>query len=147
MSDVTPDPVTVRRFEELDAATLYRLLRLRVAVFVVEQRCPYQELDDLDTDSGTVHLWVERDGDIAGYLRVLSEPDGFRVGRVCTAQQARGHGVARRLMSRAMELIGEAPAVLDSQTYAQEFYGRFGFEPEGAEFLEDDIPHIRMRRA
>lgn len=141
------EAVTARRFEELDAATLYRLLRLRVAVFVVEQNCPYQELDDRDTDTGTRHLWMERDGEIAGYLRVLSEPDGFRIGRVCTAAAARGHGVGRLLMARAMELVGDAPAVLDAQTYAREFYGRFGFVSEGEEFLEDDIPHIRMRRA
>ncbi|MFD0558893.1 ElaA protein [Stackebrandtia endophytica] len=140
------EAVAVRRFDEMDAATLYRLLRLRVAVFVVEQNCPYQELDDRDTDAGTRHLWMERDGEVAGYLRVLSEPDGFRIGRVCTASPSRGHGVGRLLMARAMELIGGAPAVLDSQTYAREFYSRFGFVSEGEEFLEDDIPHIRMRR-
>lgn len=137
-----------RGFSELDAATLYALLRLRVDVFVVEQQCPYPELDGRDTEPTTRHLWL---GPAAtqplSYLRILAEPDGVaRIGRVCTAAHARSGGLTRRLMSAALERIGEQPCVLDAQSYLVEFYQSFGFSPDGPEFLEDGIPHVPMRR-
>jgi ElaA protein len=78
---------------------------------------------------------------------LLREPaGGWRIGRVCTARDARGQGLGARLMAAAMARIGDADAVLDAQTYAQDFYRRFGFEPEGDPFDEDGIEHITMRR-
>lgn len=140
--------VTTRSPAELTATELYALLRLRVDVFVVEQECPYPELDGKDLLPGTRHVWATTsDGRVAGCLRVLAEDGGVqRIGRVCTAGFARGTGVGALLMGAAMELVGDAECVLDAQTYATGFYARFGFRPEGEEFLEDDIPHITMRR-
>ena len=141
--------LVTRRGPELTAAELYDLLRLRVDVFVVEQNCPYSELDGRDLLPTTWHLWAPgADGDgVAGCLRVLAEPDGAaRVGRVVTAPSARGTGLGARLMEAALDHIGDAESVLDAQTYAQPFYARFGYEPEGDEFDEDGIPHITMRR-
>lgn len=144
------DEITIvsRAASELTPAELYALLRLRVDVFVVEQQCPYPELDGRDLDADTRHVWAtSSDGRIVGCLRVLREDDGvLRIGRVCTADFARGTGLGGRLMRTAMELVGDSECVLDAQTYATGFYAKFGFEPEGEVFLEDGIPHITMRR-
>ena len=83
----------VAAFDQLSAATLYGLLRLRMQVFIVEQRCPYQDLDGRDTEPGTRHVWLDDDGSPQAYLRILAEPDGAdRIGRVCVAPAARGTG-------------------------------------------------------
>jgi len=134
-------------FGELDTATLYALLRFRVDVFVVEQRCAYPELDGRDTEPGTIHRWIADGEAIAAYLRVLEEPDGAaRIGRVAVAPHARGTGLAGRLMLDALEYLGDRPCVLDAQTYLSGFYARLGFAVTGPEFLEDGIPHVPMRR-
>jgi ElaA protein len=149
VTDARPEAASlvVRSGTELSTFELYDLLRLRVDVFVVEQECPYPELDGRDLLPGTRHVWaLTDDGRVAGCLRVLDEDGVQRIGRVCTADFARGTGVGARLMTAAMELVGDAESVLDAQTYASGFYARFGFRPEGEEFLEDGIPHIRMRR-
>jgi len=142
--------VTEPRFAtgaELTADVLYALLKLRVDVFVVEQECPYPELDGRDLSPDTGHFWWPASGEPQGYLRLLSEPTGgWRIGRVCTAKDARGSGLGARLMAAAMARVGDADVVLDAQTYAQEFYGRFGFVAEGEPFDEDGIEHITMRR-
>jgi ElaA protein len=135
---------------ELDAPTLYRLLRLRTDVFVVEQHCPYPELDGRDLEPLTRHLWFASDG-IGGeplsYLRVLAEPDGgARIGRVCTAAHARGTGLSGRLVGAALDLIGGRTCVLDAQSYLVAFYKQFGFTESGPEYIEDDIPHVPMIR-
>ncbi len=142
--------MTELRFAAGDALTaeqLYALLTLRVDVFVVEQECPYGELDGRDLRPDTGHLWWPASGEPRAYLRLLREPGGgWRIGRVCTAKQARGRGLGARLMAAALERVGDAEVVLDAQTYAQEFYRRFGFEPDGEPFDEDGIEHVTMRR-
>ncbi|HEY3465951.1 MAG TPA: GNAT family N-acetyltransferase [Amycolatopsis sp.] len=131
---------------ELTAAQLHDILRLRVDVFVVEQKAAYPELDGRDLLPDTRHLWFEGDSGVTSYLRVLLDPGGIRrIGRVVTAASARGQGLAARLMEAALTVPGEY--VLDAQTYVQDFYARYGFVAEGAEYTDDDgIPHIRMRR-
>jgi ElaA protein len=131
---------------ELTAAQLHDILRLRIDVFVVEQKAAYAELDGRDLLPDTRHLWFEEFGEVVAYLRVLLDPDGIRrIGRVVTAAPARGAGLAARLMDAALTVPGEY--VLDAQTYVQGFYARYGFVAEGPEYVDDDgIPHIRMRR-
>ena len=136
-------------FGELDAATLYELLRLRVDVFVVEQQCAYPELDGRDTEPGAMHLWLTAYGDRTpvGYLRILTEPDGStRIGRVAVAPAARGAGVARQLMEAALARVGRRRCVLDAQANLVGFYLSLGFTATGPEYLEDGIPHVPMRR-
>jgi ElaA protein len=139
-----------RSFDELDPATLYAILRLRADVFVVEQACPYPDLDGRDTEPTTRHLWLgpaDNPADPRSYLRVLTEPDGTaRIGRVCTAAAARGLGLSRQLMAAALERLGDRPCGLDAQSYLVDFYRSFGFATTGPEFLEDGIPHVPMRR-
>jgi ElaA protein len=135
--------------DQLDPATIYALLRLRIDVFVVEQACPWQDLDGRDLDPSTRHLWLAPAGhpaDPLGCLRLLREPDGWRIGRVCVTRSARGRGLASILMRAAMDEIGGQPCVLDAQSYLSEFYALFGFEVVGDEFVEDGIPHLPMRR-
>jgi ElaA protein len=134
--------------DEITVAQLYPLLMLRSAVFVVEQESLYQDLDGRDLLPTTVHLWWQPADEPDGYLRLLRDPDGrHRIGRVCTTKQARGNGLGALLMKSAMERVGDEPAVLEAQTYAQRFYGRFGFESTGDPYLEDGIEHITMVRA
>jgi ElaA protein len=135
------------RFADLDTTTLYRLLKLRVDVFVVEQECAYPELDGRDTEAATVHLWAEQDGEITGYLRILDDGAVARIGRVLTAKGARGTGLGGRLMERALAEIGDRPSVLDAQSYLVAFYERFGYVQAGPSFVEDGIPHTPMARA
>jgi ElaA protein len=135
---------------DLAPAMVYALLRLRIEVLVVEQACPYQELDGRDLDDTTRHYWLAPDGaieDPQATLRLLEFPDGsFRIGRVCVARHARGRGAARRLLEAALAEVGNTPCVLDAQSHLTELYAGFGFQPAGAEFVEDGIPHIPMRR-
>ena len=145
-----PNPVSPHRarLSELDPLTLHALLRLRVDVFVVEQQCPYPELDGRDSEPGTEHLWLDDEAGPTSYLRVLVEPDGTRrIGRVCTRGDARGRGLAAALLASTLELVGEHTVVLDAQSHLAQWYARFGFEVVGPQFLEDGIPHVPMRRA
>ena len=140
MLHVAPGPA-------LTASDLYDLLRLRVDVFVVEQECPYPELDGRDLLESTVHLWWRPESaEVQGCLRLLDEGDVVRVGRVCTSAAARGTGVGAKLMAAAVERIGDRESVLGAQVQAQGLYARFGYLPEGESYVEDGIPHITMRR-
>lgn len=134
------------RFADLDPATLYRLLKLRVDVFVVEQECAYPELDGRDPEPGTVHVWAEEAGEIVGYLRILDDGEYARIGRVLTAKRARGGGLGGRLMARALEEIGDRPSALDAQSHLTAFYERFGYAVSGPSYMEDGIPHTPMVR-
>ena len=134
-------------FAQLDTTTLYALLRLRTEVFVVEQQCPYPELDGRDTEPGARHLWLADDAGPTAYLRMLVETDGRRrVGRVCTRADVRGSGLAATLMVAALMLAAESIVVLDAQSHLVHWYQRFGFVQSGEQFLEDGIPHVPMSR-
>jgi ElaA protein len=135
------------RFAELDAGTLYRLLKLRVDVFVVEQECAYPELDGRDPEPGTVHVWgSDESGEVVAYLRILDDGDELRIGRVVTAESSRNGGLGGRLMREALAVVGDRPSVLDAQSRLTAFYERFGYAQDGPEFVEDGIPHTPMRR-
>lgn len=138
----------VASFADLDTATLYALLRLRVDVFVVEQECPYPELDGRDTEPSTVHVWYETAGEPVAYLRILEEDDDrARIGRVVVSRTRRGSGLAQRLMLATLDHLDGRACVLDAQTYLVGFYRRLGFMPTGPEFLDDDgVPHVPMAR-
>jgi ElaA protein len=145
-----PEPreeIRVASFRDLDVTTLYAILKLRVDVFVVEQECPYPELDGRDHEPGTRHVWLARGDEVLGYLRILDNGGTERIGRVVTAPDARKGGYASRLMTHALEVVGNRPCTLQAQAYLTGFYGRFGFVQAGEEYLEDGIPHVPMRKA
>jgi ElaA protein len=137
--------IRAARFAELDGRTLYDLLQLRVDVFVVEQACAYPELDGRDTEPSTVHLWIERDGRPAAYVRLLDDGREARIGRVVTAAERRGDGLAAALVRHAIALAAPAPVVLAAQSHLTAWYAALGFAADGPEFLEDGIPHTPMR--
>lgn len=135
-----------RAGQDLDAATLYDLLRLRVEVFVVEQSCAYRELDGRDLLVATQQFWLENPGgEVISTLRLLQEGAPgtpiFRIGRVCTKGSERGRGHADRLMRAALSEVGTHPCRISAQTYLTDMYARYG-----EEFLEDGIAHVPMLR-
>ena len=131
-------------FAQLDPAILYDLLRLRIDVFVVEQRCAYPELDGRDTEPTTRHLWIDHDGTVVAYLRLLAPPGvPARIGRVVTAPSWRGRGAAERLVRAAVGMVGGA-VVLDAQAHLQGWYERLGFVVRGPGFDEHGIAHVPM---
>lgn len=149
--------VRVAPFADLTARTFHDLLKLRVDVFVVEQHCPYPELDGRDVEPGTRHLWLTEDDVVVAYLRILADTpvgvDGTggsdpvaRIGRVVVAPAARGGGHAGRLMTEALALVGDRPCVLEAQSHLVAFYARYGFTVSGPDYVEDGIPHTPMRR-
>ena len=142
-----PEPALRRaRFAELTPFELYGLCRLRVDVFVVEQECPYPELDGRDAEPTTVHVWFEEDGAVLATIRVLDDGDTRAIGRVATAAAARGRGLAARLMEEGIALCEGFPITLGAQAYLEDWYARFGFTTSGPGYVEDGIPHVPMRR-
>lgn len=131
---------------ELSASTLYKILELRSAIFVVEQECAYQELDGLDLRADTTHLWFEDEHGITAYLRLLAEGDQIRIGRVLARTDCRRTGVATTLMTLALGTTHPATTLLSAQSYLTNFYSSFGYEVSGQEFVEDGIPHVPMQR-
>lgn len=133
---------------DLDVATLYKILALRVDVFVVEQACPYRELDGRDLEPTTRQMWATEGDDVVATLRLLEEdgPIRYRIGRVCTRRDQRGKGLTDRLMRLALAEVGRAACVVESQSYLVGMYTKLGFIAQGAEYLVDGIPHIEMVR-
>jgi ElaA protein len=130
---------------EVDPVVLYEILRLRVDVFVVEQECPYPELDGRDLEPTARLLWfADDDARVLATLRVLHDGDDRRIGRVATAAAARGRGLAADLMRAAVAACEGRLIRLDAQAHLSDWYARFGFVVDGDEFLEDGIPHLPM---
>jgi ElaA protein len=139
-------PIRTSAFADLDVATLYALLRLRVDVFVVEQACPYPELDGRDAEPTALHCWIEDGATPVAALRILRDRDGAaRIGRVVTAPSARHRGLAAALVRHALDLTDPAPLVLGAQRHLEEWYRSLGFAVDGSEYVEDGIAHVPMR--
>ncbi len=140
--------IRVKQFRELTANELYEILKLRAAVFVVEQNCAYQDPDDLD--QAAIHVWLEEDGGgIAAYLRVLDkgvESEHAAIGRVIAKTRRKGYGtrVLQAGIRAAKTYFDEDTVYLEAQTYAKAFYEKAGFRQISDEFLIDNIPHIQM---
>ena len=137
--------ITAVPFTALDPATAYAAWRLRQDVFVVEQECPYPDLDGRDDEPGTRHVLLHEDEVLVGYARVLDDREEWRIGRVLLARPARGRGHADHLMTTALQVSTGRDVVLDAQSPLASWYATFGFEVSGPEFLEDGIPHTPMR--
>ncbi len=139
--------LVVRKFEELTVKELYEILKLRVDVFVVEQNCPYPEIDDKDQEA--YHVWLRDEDGIVSYLRVLDKGVSFEdaaVGRVISAKRRKGYGtiVLKEGIRIAKEKFGAEKITIEAQVYARKFYENVGFRQVSEEFLEDGIPHILM---
>lgn len=136
----------IKPFEEMTARELHLIYKERVAVFVVEQNCPYQEVDD--TDLVSIHFWKQAEDRLLAYSRLIPELDNVRIGRVLVPQGERTHGYGQELMQVVLEYAKThfpgLPIHAQAQAYLQAFYASFGFHPVSEIYLEDDIPHIDM---
>jgi len=140
-----------RKFDELTLEQLYSILQLRNEVFIVEQNCIYNDTDGKDQSAW--HLMAIEGDKLIAYTRIL--PPGISysdpaIGRVVTAPSTRRSGLGKELMKRSIEacekLFGKTSITLNAQVYLQSFYESLGFIVVGEEYLDDEIPHIRMSR-
>ncbi|MBA6114206.1 GNAT family N-acetyltransferase [Pseudomonas sp. NC26] len=138
---------------DLSKDQLYAILQLRTEVFVVEQRCAYQEVDGQDLKGDTLHLMAWQDDKLVAYLRLLdpqSQGGEVVIGRVVTSPAARGLKLGHPLLLKGLEAAQHCwpgvPVYLSAQAHLQGFYARHGFEVVGEQYLEDDIAHIGMRK-
>ncbi|TGV20113.1 GNAT family N-acetyltransferase [Pseudoalteromonas sp. MEBiC 03607] len=139
----------VKSYEELSKDELLAILRSRVDVFVVEQNCPYPEIDDVDNDELTQHVFLFREQQLAAYARCYKKNEQYSAfGRVLVAQQFRGEGLATKLVQMAIDTCLEhwpdKAIIIGAQCYLTGFYQQFGFENVGDDYLEDGIPHQDM---
>ena len=142
---------TCQTFPQLSADELYAILRLRAEVFVVEQDCVYQDVDN--NDQQALHLLGRHAAELACYARLLSpglKYTGASIGRVVTAPAARGTGLGRELMVQALgqceQRWPDAEVTISAQHHLAKFYASLGFETVSEPYMEDGIPHIAMTR-
>lgn len=139
----------LKTFDQLSTNELFSLLKERVAVFVVEQECPYPEIDDLDKEA--LHLFkLDNQGQVLAYCRLIPTASQVKLGRVLVSQAARKSGLGKELVAQALTVcqdkFPELPVFAQAQTYLQDFYASFGFRAISQAYLEDNIPHIDMLR-
>ena len=156
---------SIKTFDELTSVDLYHILKARAQVFVVEQQCAYQDMDEVDFDC--LHLIAHKNEALVGYCRII--PAEFNnvssnlsvnnpstsasgampaIGRVLVLSEYRGDGLARQIMTDAIKYCrkkhGKKPIIISAQTYLIRFYESLGFVPEGEFYLEDGIEHVKM---
>lgn len=141
----------IKPFQALSLSELYSVLQLRSEVFVVEQNCVYQDIDGKDEKA--LHVLGECDGKIVAYARLFKPNDYFEkssIGRVIVNQDFRDHKLGHALMREAIEGIrnhfGESQITISAQLYLKKFYESHGFTKTSEMYLEDDIPHIEMKK-
>lgn len=141
-----------KSFSELSAEEIYKILELRNEVFVVEQKCAYQDCDGKDLKS--YHLTAWEGDNLIAYTRLLppgcSYPGAASIGRVCVAFSSRRKDMGKQLMSKSIEqvyhLFGNVPIKISAQLYLTNFYESFSFVQNGSVYLEDGIEHISMEK-
>ncbi|MGL2965448.1 GNAT family N-acetyltransferase [Flavobacterium sp. XGLA_31] len=141
----------IKRFETLSINELYDLLQLRAEVFVVEQNCVYQDIDS--KDSKALHLIGEDNGQIVAYARLFKANDYFEqasIGRVVVKPSYRDKKLGHILMREAIYFmktkLNETKITISAQLYLKKFYESHGFIQTSEMYLEDDIPHIEMKK-
>lgn len=141
---------SVKHFSELTTTELYKIMQLRLAVFSVEQDCPYQDADDKDQDAW--HLVAKNEqGELVAYSRILPPGISYKevsIGRVISSSSVRGTGTGKLLMQKSFDFVyekfGRVPIRISAQCYLTRFYTELGFKVVGEEYIEDHIPHIEM---
>ena len=138
-----------KTFEDLTIEELYALLQLRTEIFVVEQNCVFQDMDNKDQDA--YHLLCFEDDTLIAYTRLLPAGKSYKecsIGRVVTKKIKRGTGIGKELMAISIEycyrLFGKSPIRIGAQLYLQKFYSSFGFKKVSDIYIEDGIQHIEM---
>lgn len=138
-----------KKFNELSVEELYAILKLRIEVFIVEQKCIFQDADG--KDAFCYHLMKFQDGELAAYSRLVPAGRSFpeiSIGRVITSSQFRKSGLGKELMEKSIatiwQLFGKQPIRIGAQLYLYRFYNAFGFIKVSEVYIEDDIEHIEM---
>lgn len=135
----------IKPFDKLTTQELFNINKLRVDVFVVEQQCPYHEVDDIDLESH--HIYLQQGKDILAYCRLYKQNDAYHIGRVIAATKRKGYGT--QIMKTAIEFainnLHADTIIIEAQTYAQKFYEKLGFIQTSEPFDEDGIEHIQMK--
>ena len=141
--------IITKTFSELDTEDLYQILRLRSEVFVVEQDCVYQDIDNKDQNA--IHLYYKENNEIVAYTRIFKAGDYYEnpcIGRVVVSKKNRGNDLGKKIMIDSMEYIKQnikgEKIELSAQKYLDKFYKDLGFYKIGEDYLEDGIPHQRM---
>ena len=137
--------LVIKTFDELTPSQVYEILKARAAIFVVEQNCVYQDMDDIDYQS--LHIFYEENNKVVAYLRAFnSEPNVVKIGRVLTL--VHGKGLGGKLLKSALAVIPKRlpchKIICDAQCHALGFYEKAGFKVVSDTFLEDNLPHKKM---
>jgi len=142
---------TIKHFDKLTALEYHHILALRISIFVVEQDCPYQEVDHKDLHS--YHVYGTIENNIVAVVRIVAPGISYSeisIGRVAVAEAYRGTNIGNDLMKTSIDFIAQTLGKQDIRISAQEhlksFYTRFDFKQVSEMYLEDDIPHIEMLR-
>lgn len=142
---------SIKKFNELSIIELYSILQLRSEVFVVEQDCVYQDIDAKDQKA--LHLFISDDDRVVGYTRLFNKGEHFEhasIGRVVVQENYRIKKLGHQLMKESIEAIkahyNTSKITISAQTHLKRFYESHEFQQEGKEYLEDGIPHIKMRK-
>ena len=141
--------IVVKTFKELSVEEIYQILRIRSEVFVIEQKCIYQDIDGKDEKA--IHMMGKNNKEIIAYTRILDRGEYYdlpSISRVVVTKKNRGKERGKRIMEESIKYINknlkEKTIVLAAQKYLENFYRELGFIPEGKEYLEDEIPHQKM---
>ena len=140
----------IKKFSELSTEEIYNILKLRSEVFVVEQNCVYQDIDEKDKKA--THLFIEKNNEIIAYTRIFKKGDYYEenpsIGRVVVSKKERGKNFGKEIMLNSIEFIKKElkgrKIELSAQKYLDKFYKDLDFYSEGEDYLEDGIPHQRM---
>ncbi|MFL2609946.1 MAG: GNAT family N-acetyltransferase [Flavobacteriaceae bacterium] len=140
----------IKNFSELSTEEIYNILKLRSEVFVVEQNCVYQDIDEKDQKA--THLFIEKNNEIIAYTRIFKKGDYYEenpsIGRVVVSKKERGKNLGKEIMLNSIEFIKKElegrKIELSAQKYLDKFYTDLDFYSEGEDYLEDGIPHQRM---
>ena len=140
----------IKKFCELSTEEIYNILKLRSEVFVVEQNCVYQDIDEKDQKA--THLFIEKNNEIIAYTRIFKKGDYYEenpsIGRVVVSKKERGKNLGKEIMLNSVEFIKKElegrKIELSAQKYLDKFYKDLDFYSEGEDYLEDGIPHQRM---
>ena len=139
----------VKKFDKLPVNELYDLLQLRQQVFVVEQKCIYQDADGVDKNC--LHLLGYVNKKIVGYARIIPAGITFKtpsIGRVVVDEKFRRKGYAYKIMNKSIRVViqkfGAKKITISAQVYLKEFYKKIGFKTMGSVYLDCDLPHLKM---
>jgi len=140
----------IKHFKDLTVDEYFEILHLRIAIFVVEQNCPYQEVDEKDRES--YHLFGKTENNkVIAVSRIVNPGISYQeisIGRVALKKEHRGKGIADKMMEKTFQFIadkiGQQDIRISAQKYLFNYYTKHGFQQVGEMYLEDNIPHIEM---